>query len=127
MRIELRLRSDRQPDAELARAAADRERQHAGDADDRDRERDRGEPAEDDRVEPIRRQHFGAHVLERRRALDHLIGRQLAHGARDHRHQRVRVGARVHEQAAAGQLLLERVVDRHHLPRVDALVVDVCR
>ena len=44
-----------------------------------DRERDRGEPAEHDRVQPVRRQHFGAHVFERRRALDRLIGRQLAH------------------------------------------------
>ena len=124
-RIAPRLRSDRQADAELARAAADRERQHAGHADDRDRERDGGEPAEHDRVQAVRRQHLRAHVVERRRPLDRLIGRQLAHRARDDRHERVRIGARVDEQPAAGQLLLERVIDGHRRRRIDPLVVDV--
>ena len=68
-----RLRADRQPDAELARPPAHRKRQHAGDADDRDGERDGREAAEHERVQPVRREHFGAHVLERRRPLDRLV------------------------------------------------------
>ena len=79
-------------------------------------QRHAGEAAEDQRVQPIRREHFGAHVLERRRPLDRLIGRQLADDARDRRHQRVRIGPRVHEQAAAADLLLERVIDGHRRP-----------
>ena len=54
-------------------------------------ERDAGEPAEHQRVQPIRRQHLGADVLERRRALHRLIRRELANDARDRRHQRVRI------------------------------------
>ena len=50
-----------------------------------------GEAAEHERVQPIRREHFGAHVVQRRRALDRLIGRQLADDPRDRRHQRVRI------------------------------------
>ena len=57
--------------------------------------------------------------------LDRLIGRQLADDARDRRHQRVRIGARVHEQPAAADLLLERVIDGHRRPGHDVLVVDV--
>ena len=68
-----RLRSDGQPDAELARAAADRKRQHARHADHRDRQRDRREAAEHERVQPIRREHFRADVFERGRALHRLI------------------------------------------------------
>ena len=71
-----RRRSDRQPDAELARPRADRERQHAGDADHGNRQRDGGKAAEDERVQPVRRQHFRAHVLERRGLLHRLLGRQ---------------------------------------------------
>ena len=52
-----------------------------------------GEAAEDERVQAVRRQHFGAHVLERRRLLHRLVGRQLADDARDRRHQRVRIAA----------------------------------
>ena len=62
-----------------------------GDADDRDRQRDRREAAEDDRVQPIGREHLGADVVERRRALHRLIGRQLADRPGDRRHQRVRI------------------------------------
>ena len=92
--------ADRQPDAELARARAHRERQHAGDADDGDQQRDAGESGEHERVQPLRRQHLGAHVLERRGALDRLVRGDLADDARHRRHERVRIARRVHEQAA---------------------------
>ena len=65
------------------------------------------------------------HVVERRRLLDRLLGRQLADDARDRRDQRIRIGLRVHEQAAAAELLLQRVIDVHRRPRHDVLVVDV--
>ena len=122
-----RRRSDREPDAELARACADREREHAGHPDHRDQQRDAGEPAEHQRIQPIRREHFGADVVERRRALDRLIGRQLANDAPDRRDERVRIRARVHEQTAAADLLIDRVVDVHRRARHDVLVVDVGR
>ena len=65
--------ADRSPDdAELAGPRADREREHAGHADDRDRQRDTREPAEHQRVQPIRREHFGTHVVKGRRALHRL-------------------------------------------------------
>ena len=59
--------------------------------------------------------------------LDRLIGRQVADDPRDRRHQRVGIGPRVHEQAAAADLLLERVIDGHRRPRHDVLVVHVGR
>jgi hypothetical protein len=77
-----RLRADGHPDAELARAAADREREDAGDADDSDRERNAGEAAEDNRIQPIRGEHLGPNVLERARVLNGLIGSQLANRLR---------------------------------------------
>ncbi len=73
---QVRRRADREPHAELARPRADAERQHAGDADHRDQQRDAGEAGEHERVEALGREHFGAHVFERRGALDRLIGRQ---------------------------------------------------
>ena len=120
-----RRRPDRQADAELARPRAHRERQHAGDADDGDRQRHGREAAEHQRVQPIRREHLGAHVLERRRLLDRLVGRQLADDARDRRHQRVRIRSRVDEEAAAADLLLERVIDGQRRPGHHVLVVHV--
>ena len=88
-------------------------------------QRDAGEAAEHQRVQPVRRQHFGADVFQRRRLLDRLVGREIADDARDRRHQRVRIGPRVHEQAAAADLLLERVVDGHRRSRHHVLVVHV--
>ena len=77
-----RRRADRQPHAELARARAHREREHAGHADDGDEQRDAGESAEHQRVHAVRRQHFRADVVERRRPLHRLIARQLANHLR---------------------------------------------
>ncbi len=92
---------------------------------DRNRQRDHREQAEHRRVQPIRRQHLGADVIERRRLLHRLIGGEFAHDARDLRHQRVGIGPRVHEQPPAGDLLLERVIHGHHRSRHDVLIVDV--
>ena len=93
-----RRRADRQPDAELARPRAHRERQHAGHADHGDRQRDGREAAEHQRVQPIGREHFGAHVFERRRLLHRLLGRQLANDPGDRRHQRIGIGLGVDEE-----------------------------
>jgi hypothetical protein len=71
---EPRRRPDRQAHAELARARADGERQHAGDADDGDQQRDASESREHKRIQPLGRQHFRAHLFERRPALDRLLG-----------------------------------------------------
>ena len=70
-----RRRADGEPDAELARPRADRKRQDARHADHRDRQRDAGESAEHHRVQPVRRQHLRAHVVERRRLFHRLIRR----------------------------------------------------
>ena len=62
-----RCRSDREPHAEFAHPRADGERQHARDPDHRDGQRHQREAAEHQRVQPVRREHFGAHILQRRR------------------------------------------------------------
>ena len=49
--------------------------------------------AEHQRVEPIRRQHLGADVVERRRLFDRLLRRQIADDPRDRRHQRVGIAS----------------------------------
>ena len=95
-----RRRSDRQPHTELARARAHRERQHAGHADHGNQQRDAGEAGDHEGVQPLRRQHLRAHVLERRGALHGLVRRHLADDARHRRHERVRIACRVHEQPA---------------------------
>ena len=121
-----RLRADRQPDAELARPRAHRERQHAGHADDRDQQRHAGEDAEHQRVQPIRRQHFGLHVVERRRLFDRLLGRQVADDARDRARpadtDRSGCGRTGGRRRTPGPM---RVIDVHGRPRHDVLVVDV--
>ena len=120
-----RRRADRQPHAELARARAHRERQHARHADDGDQQRDAGESGEHEGVQPLRRQHFRAHVLERRGALHRLVRGDLADDARHRRHERVRIARRVHEQAAGDAHLPDRVIDRQRRSRHDVLVVHV--
>ena len=96
-----------------------------GDADHRNQQRDAGEAGEDERVQPLRRQHLGAHVFERRGSLDRLIRRQLADDARDRRHERVRVARRAHEQPAGDADLRHRLIDRHRRRAHEVLVVDV--
>ena len=63
-----------------------------------------GEAAEHERVDAIRRQHFGADVVERRRALHRLIARQLANDLRHRRHERVRIDLGVDEQPPAADI-----------------------
>jgi len=105
---------------------ADRKRQHARDANHRDRQRYRGEYAKHDRVQPIRREHFGADISERGRVLDGLIGRHVTNHARDRSDQRVRISASVDEQASANdQALLKRVIDGDGRLRNDVRVVNV--
>src|SRR5207237_587690 len=60
-------------------------------------------------------------------ALDGLLRGQLANDACDRWHQRVRVAARVDEEAAAADLLLEGMIDAERRSRHDVLVVDVSR
>jgi hypothetical protein len=59
--------------------ALNRERQHepSDTTDDRDEQRDAAERGEHERVQPLRRQHFGSDVLERRRPLDRQVGGEL--------------------------------------------------
>ena len=75
-----RFRSNRQTDAKLARSCARREREHARHAHNRNGQRHTGRSTEDQRVDAIRGEHFGAHVLKGRRALHWLICRQLPDG-----------------------------------------------
>ena len=70
-----RRRANGQADAELARPRAHRERQHAGNADDGDRQRHSREATEHERVQPVRREHLRADVLECRGPLHRLLGR----------------------------------------------------
>src|SRR6266480_276867 len=58
------LRSKRQPDAELARARTDGERQHAGNADQGNGKSDGRKDTEHHGVETIRSENFGANVFE---------------------------------------------------------------
>ena len=120
-----RRRPNREADAELARPRAHRERQHARDADDGDEQCDCGESAEDERVQPIRREHLRAHVLECRGLLHGLIRRQLANDPPDGRDQRIRIRACVNEQAATANLLLERVIDVQRRAWHHILIIDV--
>ena len=85
------LRADRQANAELAGAGADGKRENAGDTDDGDHQRDGRESAEDDCVEAIGSQHFGADVFERGGVLDRLVGGHIADDVGDRRDQRVRI------------------------------------
>ena len=71
--------SDREPDAELAPARADREREHAGHADDSDEQRDAGEAGEHERVQPFGRQHNQAILI----AVDERPEQHLANDAED--------------------------------------------
>jgi hypothetical protein len=52
--------ADGEPHAELTRARADRERQHARDADEGDRQRHERKSAEHHRIQPVRRERLRA-------------------------------------------------------------------
>src|SRR4029434_3474034 len=67
-----RRRADCESYAELARSGADGKRQDARDTHDRDCQRDDRESSKDERVEPIRRQYFGADIIKGRSALYRL-------------------------------------------------------
>ena len=71
------------------------------------------------------REHFRAHIVERRRPFDRLVRRQIANDLRDRRHERIRIDLRVDEQAAAADLLIHRVKHRHRRRRHEVLVVHV--
>src|SRR5947207_1579178 len=96
-----RLRSKRQPDAELARARTDGERQHAGNADQGNGKSDGRKDTEHNRVETIGSENFGANVFEGSGAFDGLSGRHVANDPRDRRDERMRIGAGVDEEASA--------------------------
>ena len=117
--------ADREPYAELARSGADGKRQDACDTHDSDRQRDDRKSSEDERVEPIRRQHFGADIIKRRRALYRLVSRQLADQASDRRDERVRVRTSVNEQSPSSRFLAEWVVHVHRRAGHDVLIVEV--
>ncbi len=101
-----RLRSDRQPDAELARPPADRECQDARDADHCNRQRNGREDPEYDGIQPIGREHFRANVFERRSAFYRLVRRHVPNDTADRRHQCVGIPTGVDEQTARPSLLL---------------------
>ena len=121
-----RRRANRQPHAELARPRAHRERQHARDADDRDQQRDAGKSGDDERVQPLGRQHF-------RRARPRAsparstgwFGRHLVDDPRHRRHERIRdrrrrartAGPRHASAAPGGRSSAPARARRSHRPR----------
>ena len=106
-----------EPHAKLARPRADAESQHAGDTDDGDQQRDPGKSRKHERIETLGREHFGAHILERGRALDRLIADRPCTTCVIGLHQRIRIARRAHEQPAGNAHLLQRVIHRHHRAR----------
>src|SRR5713226_4994148 len=122
----LRLRSERQTDAELARPRADRKRQHACDANQRNRQRDSREHAEHQRVQTVRREHLSANVFESGGVLDGLIGGHVANNARDRWDERIRICARVDEKAAAKDCaLFKGAIDSEDGFRNNVFVVNI--
>lgn len=95
------LRTDCQTDPKLARARADRKGQHARDAHDGNGQSNTSKSAEYDAVEPVGSEHRGANVFERRGMLHRLVDGHFSDDARHGRDQRIRIHARVHEQASA--------------------------
>src|ERR1700674_4077904 len=96
-----RLRSKRQPDAELARAGADGEGENASDADQGNGKSDGRKDTEHDCVETIRSENFGANVFERSGPLNGWVARHVANDPRDRRDERIRICAGVDEEATA--------------------------
>ena len=121
----VRRRPDRHPDAELARACAHRERQDARDTHHGDHQRHSGKSPEDERIQPIGREHLGPNIVERGRALDRLVGIQLADDPPNWRNERVGIGANVHEQPPCSAFLVERVIDVEDRAWHHVLIVEV--
>src|SRR5260370_4996429 len=121
-----RLRSKRQPDAELARACTDGEGENASDADQGDGKSDSRKDTEHNGVETIRSENFGANVLEGRGAFNGLIGRHVANDPRDWRGERLGIWAGVDEKAAAKHwTLFKRVINGEDGSRNDVFVVNI--
>ena len=122
----LRLSAEGEPDAELAGASADGERENARDADDGDGERNRSESAEDERVQTIGCEDFGARVFESGGVFDGLVNRKVADDSRDRSDERVRIRVHVDEQTAGPDIhLLERMVDGHDRAGNHVFIVNV--
>src|SRR6476620_5474655 len=81
----LRLRSKRQPDAELPCSCTDRKCEYACDANHCNRQRNRGKHAKHHRVQTLRSEYFSAVVLESTCTVDRLIRRQVANNSCDRR------------------------------------------
>jgi len=119
-----RLRSKRQPDAELARARADGESENASDADQGNGKGDGGEDAEHNCVETIRGENFGANVFEGGGAFHGLVDGHAANELRDWRDERIRICAGVDEEPTAKHwTLFKGIVDSEARARNDVLVV----
>src|SRR5437762_3936200 len=120
------LRSKRQPDAELARARTDGERQHAGNADQGNGKSDGRKDTEHHGVETIRSENFGANVFEGSGAFNGLVDRHVADDPRDRRDERIGVCAGVDEEAAAKDwTLFKGAIDSEARARNDVFVVNI--
>src|SRR5229473_6550008 len=121
-----RLRSKRQPDAELARARTDGEGQHTGNANQGNGKSYGRKDTEHNGVETIRSENFGANVFEGSGAFDGLVRRHVANDPRDWRDERIRICAGVDEKAAAKHwTLFKRVINGEDGSRNDVFVVNV--
>src|SRR6266852_2479818 len=121
-----RLRSKRQPDAELARARADGEGENASDADQGNGKSDGRKDTEHNCVETIRSENFRANVFEGSGAFNGLVDRHVANDACDGRDERVRICARVDEKATAKDwTLFKGAIDGEARARNDVFVVNI--
>src|SRR5713226_3958293 len=121
-----RLRSKRQPDAELACAGADGEGENACDADQGNGKSDGRKDTEHNCVETIRSENFRANVFEGSGAFNRLVDRHVANDASDRRDERVRICAGVDEKATAKDwTLFNGAIDGEDGPRNDVFVVNI--
>src|SRR4029077_3601084 len=97
----LRLGSEGQPNAESPRPRADRKREDAGDANHCNRQRDGGENPEHQRVQPVRREHLGAHICKSGSMLNRLIRGNVANNPCDRWDQRIGICGGVDEKTPA--------------------------
>ena len=122
----LRLSAEGEPDAELAGASADGERENARDADDGDGERTAANPPKTSAFETIGCEDFGARVFESGGVFDGLVNRKVADDSRDRSDERVRIRVHVDEQTAGPDIhLLERMVDGHDRAGNHVFIVNV--
>ena len=110
-----RRRPNRKPDPEFTGTRADGECEHASHADNRDEQRDAGKAAEHQRIQPIRGKHFRSDVVQGRRPLHGLIGREVANDPADRRDERVRIRSDVDEKASTADFLIHPITSLNQI------------